>query len=639
MSPLRAAGLAGAALLASLFVALAQPGPVGAQERILDFDAEIVVETDGSVSVTETIVVTVEGDVIKRGIFRDIPFGSSGRGGFEVIEVARNGKTEPWQTESISGGIRIRIGDAEIMLPHRAQTYLIRYRMADQVGYSDELDEIYWNATGNGWVFPIERARALVILPASAEVLEAAGYTGYEGEARQDLVLRSTGDKSVLFETTAILRPGEGLTVAVGFPKGVVTPPSYADRLLRHGTGTATLIGFGGLLLVLTYYLFAWIRVGRDPKGGPVIARWESDLAPAAMRFVDRMRFDAMAFVAAIVSMAAKGWLRIEETGSKEYSIERRDDGPEAARKPLSPGEQKVLDRLFGVGERTFRVKRSNRKTLQKAQAALKSHLEREYDRKFFARNRIWFIPGIGLTLIVWIAVAAYGNDPSLAMFMSLWLSGWTAGCLALIWKSLSMWRDFLTGQGWQNLPGAVVLTVFSLPFLGAWVFGAMQQVTAVGTIGLIVLVAAVAINILFFKLLEARTPTGRALADEIEGMRLYLGVAEKDRLAFHHPPEHTPEHFEALLPYAIALGVEDKWARQFEDVFQRIAAETNAAYRPRWYSGSRFSGSDFGSFGRAFSGSVAAASANPSSGGRTGGSSGGGSSGGGGGGGGGGGW
>ncbi|MEX2296594.1 MAG: DUF2207 domain-containing protein, partial [Dongiaceae bacterium] len=338
MIRIRAAGLFGAALLA--FVTFSAVAPALAEERILDFDVKIVVEADGAISVTEAITVKVEGDQIKRGIFRDIPFGSSGRGGFEVIEVTRNGEPEPWDTESISDGVRIRIGDPDVLLPERAQTYLIRYRMEDQVGYAEDHDEIYWNATGNEWAFPIDRARALVILPGSADVLEAHGYTGYVGESRQDYVQRAMGDKSVLFETTAVLRPGEGLTVAVGFPKGVVTPPSTADRLLRHGAGSGTLIGAGGLLLVLLYYLFAWSRVGRDPEGGPVIAQWDSKLPPAAMRYLDRMRFDSMTFVSAIVSMAAKGWLRIEESEKKKYTVVRRDDIDEAAKRPLSPGER-----------------------------------------------------------------------------------------------------------------------------------------------------------------------------------------------------------------------------------------------------------------------------------------------------------
>jgi hypothetical protein len=225
---------------------------------------------------------------------------------------------------------------------------------------------------------------------------------------------------------------------------------------------------------------------------------------------------------------------------------------------------------------------------------------------------------------------------------MSAWLSGWTFACVFLVWTVISLWRDFLAGRGWQNLPRAIVMSLFTLPFLGGWLFGAGAQVRAVGYIGLGILVLAIVVNMVFFKLLEARTPLGRALKDEIEGMRLYLTVAEKDRLAFHHPPERTPEHFEKLLPYAIALGVEDQWAKQFDEVFARIAAETGRPYSPGWYRGDRFGTGGFGGgLGGALGGSLASASANPasSSGGRTGGSFGGGSSGGGGGGGGGGGW
>jgi uncharacterized membrane protein len=115
--------------------------------------------------------------------------------------------------------------------------------------------------------------------------------------------------------------------------------------------------------------------------------------------------------------------------------------------------------------------------------------------------------------------------------------------------------------------------------------------------------------------------------------------VAEADRLRFHNPPDRTPEHFEALLPYAVALGVETDWTRQFGDVLARAsAARGETEYRPRWYSGARFSGARLSTLGQALSSSYGSASA-PKSSGSGGGSRGGGSSGGGRGGGGGGGW
>lgn len=63
-----------------------------------------------------------------------------------------------------------------------------------------------------------------------------------------------------------------------------------------------------------------------------------------------------------------------------------------------------------------------------------------------------------------------------------------------------------------------------------------------------------------------------------VDGFKLYLGVVEKDRLKFTDAPEKTPERFNALLPYAIALGVEKQWAKQFEGI--------NLSEATTWYNG-----------------------------------------------------
>src|SRR4029077_13113687 len=94
------------------------------------------------------------------------------------------------------------------------------------------------------------------------------------------------------------------------------------------------------------------------------------------------------------------------------------------------------------------------------------------------------------------------------------------------------------------------------------------------------------AANIIFGRLVRAYTVEGRKLADEIEGFKLFLTVTEKDRLAFHNPPEKTPELFERMLPFALALGVEHQWAQQFADVFAKLENQ-GINYAPIWYYGS----------------------------------------------------
>jgi uncharacterized membrane protein len=147
--------------------------------------------------------------------------------------------------------------------------------------------------------------------------------------------------------------------------------------------------------------------------------------------------------------------------------------------------------------------------------------------------------------------------------------------------------------------------------------------------------------------LLRSLTPAGREILDQIEGFKMYLSVAEKDRLNLENPPERTPELFEMFLPYALALGVEQKWSEQFADVLAAAGQGPHQTrYSPVWYQGdswNQFGATSFaGALGGSLAGAISSASTAPgsSSGGDGGGGGGGGgSSGGGGGGGGGGGW
>ena len=81
----------------------------------------------------------------------------------------------------------------------------------------------------------------------------------------------------------------------------------------------------------------------------------------------------------------------------------------------------------------------------------------------------------------------------------------------------------------------------------------------------------------LFRRALTVPTLLGRERLDAIEGLALYLSVAEADRLELLHPPDRTAAHFEELLPYAIAFGLARSWTRQF--------AHALATTRPAWYA------------------------------------------------------
>src|ERR1041384_1312972 len=150
------------ALLA--FIALAPAAQ--ANERIRSFDSTITVAPDGTLEVREVIRVNAEGENIRRGIYRDFPTIYKGQGGrtivvgFAFVGATRDGNDEPWRIEAHDNGQRVYLGSKSVELSHGEHTYELVYRTDRQMGFFADHDELYWNVTGNGWGFEIERGTA-----------------------------------------------------------------------------------------------------------------------------------------------------------------------------------------------------------------------------------------------------------------------------------------------------------------------------------------------------------------------------------------------------------------------------------------------------------------------------------------------
>jgi len=600
------------------------------------------VHVDSSLTVSEDITVRSAGQEIKRGIVRDFPttykdrLGNTVRVGFEVEEVLRDGRREPYHIKPAANGVKVYIGQKDKLLARGVHTYTIRYRTNRQLGYFQDFDELYWNVTGHGWTFRIDRAEAVVELPPGARVLQHAAYTGAKGSKGQDFTVRQDDRGNLVFTTTRPLPPGQGLTVAVAWPKGVVRAPTEQEKLgflLKDNLSLAAALA--GLVMVLAYYLAVWFWVGRDPATGTIIPLFTppKGFSPAAVRFVKRMDFDQKAMAAAVVDMAVTGYLTIKENDGA-YTLARTGASPSA----LADDEAGMASRLFAMSP-VIEMQQENHRVIQGARTALKESLSKAFEKSYFFTNTAYLAPGLGFTLLSAAAVIFTSPDRFQAAFSSLWLLIWTVACGALGLQVYRGWQRARGHAGVGKVFGALGLTLFALPFfagevLGLWFFASSVSLAAMVLLGVTVFLAP-----LFYYLLKAPTLTGRKVMDQIEGFKLYLSVAEQERLNLLNPPEKTPALFEKYLPYALALDVENEWCEQFAEVLARAGVD-GRAYSPTWYSGSSWDSlgtSRFaGALGDSFAGAIASSSSPPGS---ASGSDGGGSSGGGGGGGGGSGW
>ncbi|MDP8249189.1 MAG: DUF2207 domain-containing protein [Candidatus Tritonobacter lacicola] len=647
-------------IVASTFICLttSMAEQSSADERILSYHSHITVHEDSSMTVRETIKVRSEGKKIKRGIYRDFPtrykdhLGNRYVVDFKVREVLRDGKPEAYHTESLSNGTRVKMGKKDVRLPPGEYTYAITYETNRQLGFFEDHDELYWNVTGNDWEFPIEEASATLELPEgiSRSSLTLQGYTGPEGSTAGNLMISVDDYEYPAFHTTKPLKSLEGLTIVAAWPKGFVEPPSRAEKFgyfVRDNLGAG--VGGLGVLVILGYYLVTWAMAGKDPTGGTIIPLYRppEGFSPAAMRYIFKMGYDSKAFTAALINMAVKGFITIREEDGVYTVVKER-----AETKGLSPEEKKIAARLLKPRLKSeVELQKKNHSRIGKAVVALKKSLKLQYETKYFVTNKKYFIPGLVLSIVVILAAAVCagiaGNAPAV-LFMCAWLTGWSVGVVFLLFAVISAWKSVFQWSGGrlQHLGVAIPITLFALPFLAGEAFGIWFLISHSTPLLIPLMLAIVFINCLFYHLLKAPTRAGRMLLDKIEGFRMYLGVAEKERLDLLSSQKKTPELFERYLPYALALDLENRWSEKFADVLAR-AREDGTEYRPVWYSGTSWSSARPGTFasslGGTFSSAISSSSTAPGSssglggGGFSGG--GGGSSGGGGGGGGGGGW
>jgi uncharacterized membrane protein YgcG len=353
------------------------------------------------------------------------------------------------------------------------------------------------------------------------------------------------------------------------------------------------------------------------------------------------MGYDRKCFTAAVINLAVKRYATLEEKDGV-YTL-RRSGKP--AKEKLSAGEQAVFDTLLASSSVKF--EQANHKKISTAIEKLGARLSKEFDGKLFAKNRSWLVLGWLLSALAVMAVALSAGRQALAItaFMSVWLSVWTVACAGLLLGAGRAWRSALAlRRGTMNRLGsmgsAVMMSAFAVPFLAGEVVGAGMLAFGTTIWFAPMLVGVAAINWLFWHLIKQPTLEGRRVMDHIEGFRMYLGTAEKEYLNRLHEPQRTPELFEKYLPYALALDVENAWAKKFADVLARSATAPHDGYQPAWYHGSDWNPSApaafAGGLGGAFSSAISSSATAPGS---SSGGGGGGSSGGGGGGGGGGGW
>jgi len=491
-------------------------------EVIDNFESNIAINPDASIDVSEKIFYDF-GAAEKHGIFRTIPVSYKARGGNYNLSVSdisvtdEQGGNYNFTTANSGNNLEIKIGDADKLVSGK-KVYVISYAIGRAINYFDTWDELYWNATGDAWPVEISQASANIFLPAKVDPqnIQKKCFFGAAGSTTEcsASVTEENGKTIIHYEYQKALAFGEGLTIVGGFPKGIVTQPSARQNFWE------TMKDNWILFLPLAVFVFMfrrwWVR-GRDPQGrGTIIAQFDApdNLTPAEVGMIIDEKADNKDISSTIIQLAVLGYLKISKIKKEGFFLDSEDY---------------YFDKL-------------------KSDANLPNDFEKKIMQGIFNGKESAKLSDLKDSFYKDLATI---KDQG---YQAVVVKGYFT-------KNPNSVRMLYIGIG--------IGIIFLCGFFGAAIFGGLAVLGGLLS-GIIVMG--------FGWAMPARTKKGVEAREHILGLKEYLSVAEKDRIKFHNAPEKNPERFEKLLPYAMVLGVEKEWAKQFEGIYNQ---------QPSWYSDS----------------------------------------------------
>jgi uncharacterized membrane protein len=486
--------------------------------RISNFNSVIHVEDDGTARIQEQITFVFSGTF--QGIYRDIPVDYPGPAGsnyrifVKIGDITdESGDKLKFEKSTKDGYLKLKVYVPGAV--NATKTVNIAYSISDATRFFEQYDEFYWNVTGNDWLVPIEHASATVYFPPDANgKLRAQAFEGIYGSSEHG---KATVEGSTAsFENNSPLPMRGGLSLDVSIEKGVLHRPGALARFSRF-------VG-SNPILTLPLWAFAvmfplWWLKGRDPDPGISVAPMyepPEKLGPAEVGTLIDDSGDPRDITSVLVDLAVRGYVKIVETEHKGFLSTTKDYEFHLLKGPSYWNDLTDYERAMLT------------QVFGGGEVTLLSNL----------RNHFYTaLPMIKSEIMAALKQKGmYTVDPESAM--GYWGMGAVLVALPYVILQWTGIVDFLN----------------STPIL-------------IGS-GL----AALAVVIILGRLLTATSLKGARTRVQILGFQEFMNRVDADRLK-----RMPPDTFEKFLPYAMALGVEHRWAKAFEGIIQNP---------PSWYQG-----------------------------------------------------
>ena len=565
--------------------------PARTASGITFFRSDVTMKEDTSLEVREEIVVNDAASFYKYGFRRDLPITPQERWDVRYVgvykpdngvrvkiqKVTEDGAPVRYSQGNGYGYSQITIGEPDVPLDSGEHRFELRYTVtgATKLNWQNDAngsrDLLYWNSIGHERNVPVAEAVLAIYLPASVPAATVGAEAHVSGRGLSypqgsETTLDKIGDAPDVIEYGATnVKPRQSLSLAVTWPSGYVHPQPLEflgpDKWL-----------FAAPSALFLFYLIAWICVGREPKAGTVVVKYEppDGLSAAGCRWVAYGKTDGRSFAAVIGALAVHKCVSVEPANGK-YRLSRLMSDP-ATESALAPEEKVVLSLLFTDGP-TIELSPSMDQINQGKNSlyinAIHNELKDALGGKYLSRHMGFVLLGILATVAICVplALTAKGRDTSGALFFTIWVLfvGLMLGMMMEM-TFLSAWKSSVrSGMSFVRiLPGTAAIAIF-----GTAIGYLLKQLAAGVSLSFAAMIVAfLAVNLGWAPFLKRTSALGRQTKDHIAGFRQFLEKVEQDRLNRMNTAAETPEELDQFLPYAIALEVKEAWGDHLTQTF-----------------------------------------------------------------------
>ena len=423
------------------------------------------------------------------------------------------------------------------------------YVIYNAVFEKDGIYQVYFNAIGQFWKVPIEKATVNIKFgngnPVTEnEISKLDIFTGEYGQSGKDYI-SNLNNGTIEIKTNKVLQAYNGLSFRLNLKTDNISPTFWDKLQTLYYAHPLIVAGPLVIILLAIYGFITWYIFGRDVGKKAIVPEFNipKDISAMYAAYINGVREPKEILTIGLLSLLSKGYVEADDKKGDGKNVKYTLSDSKRSKPELAEEEKIVFNALSNTGN-IFK----NERSLYNASNKILKLFENEYKKKVYRDNSIFNVAFIiGIVIVFIISTNANSGTEGLAdnNFEVAYLV--MVGCVF----GIILNRAFLV---LKNIYGNDSTFLKVVKWLIVLFMSAIY-----GVLNFIVIAIIMAMYTIYSKVIGRYTADGMRKKEYLDGMKMYIKTAEANQIMKFNDVDELVAYFKGILPYAAALGVKNE--------------------------------------------------------------------------------